>query len=326
MKDRRQGPRPGLVSRARGVTIYWRHPSPPLITVIPAYLARPHEPPQLQRCTAALAAQPLVRWVLVVDDGSPLPFPSLPPVVELLRMDRNRGPAAARNRGLARALELGAETILFTDVDCIPALGWAEAMQAQLRTGGVVAAGGVIRSHGTTLLDRYHDFNGTLNGRWILPERAGLLYAPTCNLAVRATAVADLRFDERLITGEDVDFCYRLRDRGTIALAPRAVVHHDYAYETTWRGLPTFLRMFRRYGEGDALLWEKHPELRGADSEACAAADLLAPPPKDPSDYRRGAERRVRPRRYRLPMAILRRMARLAYKRGQARPRQWHQP
>jgi GT2 family glycosyltransferase len=297
-----------------------------MVTVIPAYLARPNEPPQLQRCVAALCAQPLVRRVLVVDDGSPLPFPPLPPSVELLRQDRNRGPAAARNRGLERALELAPDVLLFTDVDCIPAPGWAEAMQAQLRVDGVVAAGGVTRSHGTTLLDRYHDFNGTLNGRWRLPDRAGLLYAPTCNLAVRTSALAELRFDERLITGEDVDFCHRLQAHGTIALAPRAVVHHDYAYGSTWRGLGRFLRMFQRYGEGDWLLWSKHPELRAADTEACAAADLLAPPPEEPSSYRRGAERRVRPRRYRVPMAILRRMARLAYKHGQATPRQWHQP
>jgi GT2 family glycosyltransferase len=315
-----------MVSRPGDVPVYCRHPSPPLIAVIPAYLARPHEPNQLQRCAAAVCSQPLVRRLIVVDDGSPLAFPPLPPGVELLRMERNGGPAAARNRGLARALELEAETILFTDVDCIPDPGWAQAMADLLGTVGVVAAGGLTRSHGTTLLDRYHDFNGTLNGRWVLPDRAGLLYAPTCNLAVRATAVADLRFDERLITGEDVDFCHRLRDRGTIALAPRAVVHHDYAYGTTRRGLSTFLRMFRRYGEGDWLLWAKHPELRDADSEACAAADLLAPPPLEPSGYRRGASSRVRPRRFRLPMVILRRLARWAYKRGQATPRQWHQP
>jgi GT2 family glycosyltransferase len=297
-----------------------------VIAVIPAYLAHPHEPAQLQRCAAALAVQPLVRRVLVVDDGSPLPFPPLPPVVELLRQDRNRGPAAARNRGLARALEFAPEAVLFTDVDCIPTPGWAEAMRAQLKVDGVVAAGGVTRSHGTTLLDRYHDFNGTLNGRWILPDRAGLLYAPTCNLAVRSSALADLRFDERLITGEDVDFCRQLKAHGTIALAPRAVIHHDYAYGSTRRGLKRFLRMFQRYGEGDWLLWSKHPELQNADTEACAAADLLAPPPVEAAGYRRGASSRVRPRRFRLPMVVLRRLSRWAYKRGQARPRQWHQP
>jgi GT2 family glycosyltransferase len=297
-----------------------------VIAIIPAFLARPHEPMQLQRCVAAVTSQPLVRRLVVVDDGSPLPMPPLPPGVELLRMERNGGPAAARNRGLVRALELRAETILFTDVDCIPSSCWAQAMADLLETEGVVAAGGVTRSLGATLLDRYHDFNGTLNGRWILPDRAGLLYAPTCNLAVRAAAVGELRFDERMITGEDVDFCRRLRDRGTIALAPRAVVHHDYAYRTTWRGLPSFLRTFRRYGEGDRRLWEKHPDLRFADSEACAAADLLAPPPVEPSGYRRGASRRVKPRRYRLPLTILRRLARLAYKLGQAAPRPWHQP
>lgn len=299
-----------------------------MIAVIPAYLVHPHESSQLQRCVAALCAQPLVRRVLVVDDGSPLPFPPLPPSVELLRQDRNRGPAAARNRGLVRALELDPDAVLFTDVDCIPTPGWAEAMQAQLRAVGVVAAGGVTRSHGSTMLDRYHDFNGTLNGRWLGPDRAGLMYAPSCNLAVRASALAGVRFDERFPTaaGEDVDFCVRLRLRGTIALAPRAIVHHDFGYGSTWAGLTRFLGVFQRYGEADPLLWELHPELRHADSEACAAADLLAPPPVEASGYRRGASSRVRPRRYRIAMVILRRLARRAYRRGQADPRPWRQP
>lgn len=299
-----------------------------MIVVVPAYLARPHEPSQLLRCVAALCAQPRVRRLVVVDDGSPLELPPLPHRAEVIGAERNGGPAAARNLGLERALGLGAEVILFTDVDCIPSGGWAQAMADLLVTNGAVAAGGVTRSHGTTLLDRYHDFNGTLNGRWILPGREGLLYAPTCNLAVKAAAVADLRFDERFpaAAGEDVDFCVRLRARGRIALATRAVVRHDFGYGSTRAGLERFLEMFRRYGEADPLLWEKHPELRDADSESCAAADLLAPPPEEASAYRRGASSRVRPRRFRLPMVILRRMARAAYKQGQATPRRWRQP
>ncbi len=297
-----------------------------MITVIPAYLSRPGHPAQLSRCVAALLAGTLPTRVVVVDDGSPLPFSVLPAGVELLRSPVNRGPAAARNRGLERALELGARVVLFTDVDCVPDAGWAAAMDAFLADGAHAAAGGITRALGTTLLDRYQDFSGALNGRWLLPGHRELLYAASCNLAVRAGALADVRFDERfpVAAGEDVDFCLRLRPQGPVGLATQALVRHDFDYGSTLRGLPALLRSSRRYGEADPLLWEKHPGLRRLSTEGCAAADLLAAmPPVEPEAWRRGASSRVRPRRFRPAMVLLRWIARRAYRAGQARPLPW---
>jgi hypothetical protein len=145
-------------------------------------------------------------------------------------------------------------------------------------------------------------------------------------MAVRAGPLAAIRFDERFPTaaGEDVDFCHRLRAHGAIGLVPSAVVRHDFAYASTLRGLRSFYRMMRRYGEADPLLAEKHPDLPRTRSEACAAADVLArTPPADPTAYGRGASGRVRPRRYRLPLMILRELAGHAYRRGCANPRPW---
>lgn len=296
-----------------------------IAAVIPAFLSRAHEPAQLARCVAAIGAQRIVARTVVVDDGSPLPVPHLGDT-EVLRQPANRGPAAARNAGLARALSLGATTVLFTDVDCVPDPGWAQALVGALEAGSHAAVGGVTRALGTTFLDRYHDFAGTLNGRWNLPGYETLLYATTCNMAVRASALERVRFDERfpMAAGEDYDFCHRLKAAGTIGLAPAAVVRHDFAYASTWSGLGAFRRHFRRYGEADPLLWEKHPALRGIPSEACAAADLLASsPPSDSAAWRRGASSRVRPRRFRLPMVILRHLARAAYREGQRNPLPW---
>jgi len=297
------------------------------LVVTPAFLSSPGQQEQLRRCAAAVLGQREVDGLIVVDDGSPLPVTDLPGRIEMIRLASNRGPAAARNAGLARALERRATVVLFTDVDCVPDPGWAGALLAHLAAGADAAAGGVTRSLGTTLLDRYHDFAGTLNGRWLLPERRSLLYAPTCNLALRAEAVRTLRFDERFPTaaGEDYDFCHRLRlAGGTIGLAPAAVVRHDFAYGSTWRGLPAFRRQFRRYGEADPLLWEKFPDLRLARSEACAAADVMARrPPADPAAYRRAATGRVRPRRLVPALVVLKRVARRAFKAGQRSPLPW---
>jgi GT2 family glycosyltransferase len=202
-------------------------------------------------------------------------------------------------------------------------------MAAFLANDRHVAAGGVTRSHGATLLDRYHDFSGSLNGRWLLPAREELLFAATCNLAVRASALAEVRFDERFpaAAGEDVDFCLRLRANGPIGLATRAVVRHDFGYPGTVRGLGAFLRTFRRYGQADPLLWEKHPAFQALRTEGCAAADLLATElPVEPEAWRRAALRRVRPRRYEPALFLLQKLARLAHARGRRAPASWRHP
>ncbi len=298
---------------------------PATVAVLPAYLRTPRDAAWLVRGVEALLRQPEIARVVVVDDASPVPPPPLPGRVEILSTARNAGPAAARNRGIERALELRAEHVLFTDHDCIAEQGWAAALVRSLEAGPV-AASGVTRSWGRTWLDRYQDFAGALNGRWALPGHQDLIYGPSCNLGVRAEVLSRVRFDERFPTaaGEDYDFCHRLRRHGTIAFVPGAVVRHDFGYAGTLRGLPRFLRQVHRYGAADALLWEKHPELRELHSEACAAADVRAPePPADPDAYRRAALSRVRPQRYVPFFLVVKHLARREYRRGQRVPDRW---
>ena len=293
-----------------------------IVLVIPVLVRSARDAAWLARCVSSAATQERLDRILVVDDGSPLRLPVLPPGVEVLRVDVNGGPAAARNRGIDRAIALGARIVLFTDSDCILEPGWAAAMVRFLDRGQDVAAGGVTRALGSTLLDRYNDFSGALNGRWILPAYRELLYAPTCNLAVRTSALDGLRFDERFraAAGEDVELCVRLRRVGSIGLNPAAVVRHDFGYGGAVRGLRRFASLFAKYAAADALLHATHPELRHVSTEACAPADVLvAELPTDPAAYRRGAMRRLVQRRFVPAMVILKRIARWAYKRGKRR-------
>jgi len=296
------------------------------VAVVPAYLRTGQDARWLRRGVEALLAQPAVGRVLVADDGSPCPVPPLPEGVEVLKTPVNAGPAAARNRGIARALGLGAEVVLFTDHDCLCEPGWAKGLLDALKPGRV-AASGVTRALGRGLLDRYQDFAGAMNGRWALPGHDSLIYGPSCNLAVRAGALAEVRFDERFPTaaGEDYDFCHRLRRLGTIAFVPEAVVRHDFGYRGLG-GLGRLLRQECRYGSADALLWEKHAELHALPSEACAPPDVGADPfPTDPSAYRRGALSRVRPRRYAPFFLLMKHLCRHAYRRGQHAPGRWRE-
>jgi GT2 family glycosyltransferase len=300
-----------------------------VVVVIPAFVRTARDAAWLSRCVSAVAAERAVDRIVVVDDASPLAVAGLPEGVEVLRLPENGGPARARNAGTDRALALGARIVLFTDHDCVVEAGWAEAMVAFLDGGEFAAAGGVTRALGETLLDRYHDFAGSLNGRWVLPAREELLYAPTCNFGVRAEALAGVRFDERFpgAAGEDVDFCVRVRRSGRIGLNPAALVRHDFGYGSTLGGLARFRGTFRKYAAADPLLERLHPELDAVRTEACAARDLGAKrPPLDPAAYRRGSMRRTQPRRLVPAIFVLKQVAKHAYERERRAARRRQPP
>ncbi len=57
----------------------------------------------------------------------------------LLRLGANRGPAVARNAGLAWLAARGSGVVSFLDADCAPAPGWLAAMAAaQAAVPGIV--------------------------------------------------------------------------------------------------------------------------------------------------------------------------------------------
>ena len=71
----------------------------------------------------------------MVDDGSPLSC-TLANInkdnttLQVLELEVNGGPAAARNAGTAAALQAGSRWICYTDVDCVPDPNWVEQMLA----------------------------------------------------------------------------------------------------------------------------------------------------------------------------------------------------
>jgi len=221
----------------------------PLVTVvIPTY----ERPAQLARCLESLASarRPGPIEVVVVDDGGTVP---LEKVVEpfrlsadatLVRRDRNGGPAAARNTGVARAR---GRYIVFVDDDCVLDAGALAAFADGLHEApGAIVGGRTVNmleqnpyaSASQAIVDAVYAFNN--------PDPAAARFFATNNMAVARDAfLACGGFDERFtLAAEDREFCDRWRHKGgRLVYRPDAVVQH--AHDLTFTG---FVRQHLGYG------------------------------------------------------------------------------
>ncbi|MBI4816589.1 MAG: glycosyltransferase [Deltaproteobacteria bacterium] len=239
---------------------------PVVVVVVPVYCRSDRDARSVEALLGGLGLQSSRCHVLLVDDGSPR---WRAPAVEVIRLDRNLGPAAARNRGVERALEFGADVVAFIDSDCIPAPDWvANIIPAFHTERRAHAISGATWSLDRTALGRYQERNGTLNGRRLRGEDR-LLYGPTCNLALCGELARCLRFDEsfKIAAAEDIDYCFRANQQGwSIYHAESVVVQHDYGYDelAPVGRVRRLWSQFRRYAEGERLLLRKHPDYHQA--------------------------------------------------------------
>jgi mycofactocin system glycosyltransferase len=237
------------------------HPEPvqDLTVIIPAR-DRTHE---LERCLASLGGDVPV---VVVDDGSCDPAAVLAVCARhgaaVVAEGENRGPAAARNAGLAAS---SSGLVAFLDSDCVVTAGWLEGLVGHFRDPAVAAVAPRVRAApGTTLLERYARARGPLDlGPREARVRPGgrVPYVPTAALVVRRAALDQVRcagqpFDASLRYGEDVDLVWRLHDAGwSVRYDPRTVVEHS----EPGRWFSWWVRK-HRYGTSAAPLSVRHPD------------------------------------------------------------------
>jgi glycosyltransferase involved in cell wall biosynthesis len=167
-------------------------------------------PAALERCLRALSRQTLEHAleIIVVDDGSRpgavAAVTSNFPWVHVIRTDR-RNPAAARNAGARAAV---GEVICLTDDDCEPAPDWAERLAAAVRHGADASAGLTTVAAGSSS----PSVASQLIADFLIERTRGqagrVSFAPTNNLACRASLLAELPFDESypLAAAEDCDW------------------------------------------------------------------------------------------------------------------------
>ena len=203
--------------------------------------------------------------IIVVDDASTDETEDIlerrrqaqPERLHILRQDRNRGPAAARNRGVAEAK--GA-LIAFTDDDCVVAPDWLDQIRRGLEEPRVAGVGGRVLAYETdSAIQRYQARYSAIAQPHM--RQGEILLLITANALFRREALLEVRgFPEQLTSagGEELYLCHQLLDRGYVfRYNPEALVYHRYS--TSWR---IFANTYYRYGQGKAF-----QQMRDPDSE-----------------------------------------------------------
>lgn len=214
--------------------------------------------------------------VIVINDGSLDETPKLASTFscKLHTNPLSRGQAYCRNLGAQHAQ---GEILAFLDDDCVAGRTWLRDLVPYFQWDEVAAVGGYVDGYKTSsLLDRYEMEFSLLNlGKHMLrgEEDLSTFYIPTCNMLVRKKVFDETGgIRESLHLGEDVDFCWRMRDAAWKALyVPSGTVMHKHR-----NTLGKMLRRRADYGTSEAVLSSLHPHrMKSLQMRPLAAAAFL---------------------------------------------------
>jgi mycofactocin system glycosyltransferase len=212
----------------------------------------------LAECLARVAG---AREVIVVDDGSRDPRAiaavAEPAGARVIRHPEMRGPAAARNTGVAAT---SAPLVAFVDSDTRPEPGWLEPLLPHFTDPGLAAVGPrIVVPLGRGALAAYEAVRSPLD----LGDAPGIVapghrvgFIPAAALVVRRDALVSLDgFDDAMRFGEDVDLVWRLAAAGwTVRYEPASrVLHPCRSRPAAWLGQRV------AYGSSAAPLAGRHP-------------------------------------------------------------------
>lgn len=195
--------------------------------------------------------------VLVVDDGSEGDISRYASSeIKVIRLAESRGPAVCRNIGVANS---GGDILAFLDADCVARENWLKEITPFFQADNVDAVGGYVEGYYKEgYINRYEEVSSPLNmGKRLMLEgnTESTFYVPTANLLVEREAFMLTRgFTPGMHIGEDVDFCWRLRNLGnTLLYVPYGKVAHKH------RNSPDKM-LARRcdYGTSEAGLYRYH--------------------------------------------------------------------
>jgi GT2 family glycosyltransferase len=195
--------------------------------------------------------------VIVVDDGSSDATATVASEHDcrVIRTPQ-RGLSAARNAGLEAA---SGEIVAYIDDDAAPDRDWLAFMAQSFLTRGCAGVGGpnlAFPDDGPVASSVTHAPGGPTH---VLISDQEAEHIPGCNMAFLRSVLQEVGgFDERFrVAGDDVDICWRLRERGRrLGFSPAAVVWH-HRRPSVWR----YWKQQRSYGAAEADLERKWPEM-----------------------------------------------------------------
>ncbi len=194
--------------------------------------------------------------VIVVDDGSIDATAAIvrEHAVRLISI-RNSGLAVARNTGLEAAT---GEIVAFIDDDAWPDPHWLTYLAASfIRSAHAGVGGPNIPPPGEgSIADCVANAPG--GPIHVLLNDQEAEHIPGCNMAFRKACLQAIGgFDPQFrVAGDDVDVCWRLRQRGwTLGFSHAAMVWHRRR-----SSLRAYWKQQKGYGEAEALLQRKWPE------------------------------------------------------------------
>lgn len=194
--------------------------------------------------------------VIVVNDGSTDNTAAIVREYDVTLITTQKGGlSAARNRGLEAAT---GEIVAYLDDDAWPDPSWLTYLAATfVRTthAGVCGPNLPPPGQGSIADCVAHSPGGPIH---VLLTDEEAEHIPGCNMAFRKDALEAIGgFDPQFrVAGDDVDVCWRLRERGwTLGYSPGAMVWHRRR-NSVW----TYWKQQRGYGEAEALLERKWPE------------------------------------------------------------------
>lgn len=237
--------------------------------IIPTYERMDVLPEVLRALEGQKGAPPFE--IVVVDDGS---NDGTAAFLEAYRGEReittfrqpNRGPAAARNRGVTMAT---GRRVAFLGDDTVPSPGWLAAHHRAFEVAGggdEVAVIGYTDWHRRMRVNRflrYINEHGAQFGYALIddPEDVPFNFFYTSNLSLGRDLLLAEPFDLGFpyAAWEDIEVAYRLSRRGMrLTYAPSATVQHDHP-----TSLARFAERQERAGYSAVVFHRLHPELGG---------------------------------------------------------------
>ncbi len=241
------GPEAGL---DRYPKAYW-----PKISVIVCVHNGAH---RMKACLQALSQLDYAKYeVIVVDDGSQDNIEQVVGEFSKVRLIRqpHAGLSAARNLGASKAK---GEIFAYTDDDCEPDPAWLKWIAHGFNQLDWDACGGPNLPPAAENEAQAIVASAPGGPSHVMLDDVEAEHLPGCNLCVRRDAFEAIGgFDSIYwVAGDDVDFCWRLREAGyQLGFSGAAFVWHHRR-----TSLYRYLKQQRGYGRAEALLMREHPE------------------------------------------------------------------